>query len=124
MVVSIARIIILVKLLANADPDVTYGSSSMFYWTSAEVNSAIVCACLMTLRPLAGRWLPRWFTSHPYSDEIDSNRRDIVTVGASPSRPPVLSLSSTAPNIATDGWINSSASSPVDDEKISPREDV
>ena len=29
------------------------------YWTAAEVNLAIVCACLSTLKPLLARVLPR-----------------------------------------------------------------
>lgn len=35
----------------------------MIYWTSVEVNSAISCACIMTLKPLIQRLFPRLFPS-------------------------------------------------------------
>lgn len=44
-----------------ADP--TYGLATIAKWGSVEVNLAIVCACLTTLKPLIARLFPRLLKS-------------------------------------------------------------
>lgn len=60
--ISILRLIQLVR--ANADTsDFTYVAAELSYLTAVEVNGAIVCACVMTLKPLLARVFPRLFLS-------------------------------------------------------------
>ena len=40
--------------------DFTWDYISISIWTCIEVNIAIVCACLMTLKPLIAKLWPRW----------------------------------------------------------------
>jgi len=35
----------------------------MMNWTSVEVNLAIICACLMMLKPLVAKFFPKLFES-------------------------------------------------------------
>ncbi|KAK1776969.1 hypothetical protein QBC45DRAFT_452831 [Copromyces sp. CBS 386.78] len=39
--------------------DSTYNMPTLMYWTSVEVNAAIACVCIMTLKPLIQRLFPR-----------------------------------------------------------------
>ena len=74
--VSIIRLIILAR--AQTDPillmDYTYNLVSVSYWNSIEINLGIVVACLMTLRPLAARFMPKIFASTVRSRTGGSNR--------------------------------------------------
>ncbi|KAH6855994.1 hypothetical protein B0I37DRAFT_442742 [Chaetomium sp. MPI-CAGE-AT-0009] len=57
--VSLIRLAILIQVKNAADPDHTYTGAELAYWTFVEVNTAIVVACAMTLRPLVTRFFPR-----------------------------------------------------------------
>ena len=69
------------------------------YLTSVEVNGAIVCACVMTLKPLVARFLPGLLggLSRGGGDDFrkgssgsDSNgRRGPPTIGSRPSKAPL-----------------------------------
>ncbi|KAL2129708.1 hypothetical protein VTI74DRAFT_7407 [Chaetomium olivicolor] len=39
--------------------DASYTSAKLLYWTAVEVNAAISCGCIMTLKPLIQRVFPR-----------------------------------------------------------------
>lgn len=43
-----------------------YLSAQIIYWTTVEVNVAIVCACIMTLKPLIQKWFPSILTGSNY----------------------------------------------------------
>ncbi|KAK4195884.1 hypothetical protein QBC40DRAFT_184766 [Triangularia verruculosa] len=58
-IVSIIRLVYLIDVVKMQGYDATYSSAQMIYWTSVEVNAAICCACLMTLKPLIQRLFPR-----------------------------------------------------------------
>ncbi|KAK0748356.1 hypothetical protein B0T21DRAFT_406881 [Apiosordaria backusii] len=58
-IVSTIRLVYLVDVMKKQGYDATYTSASMIYWTCVEVNAAISCACLMTLKPLIQRLFPR-----------------------------------------------------------------
>ena len=61
-VVSILRLHALVVLAAHPE-DTTWYSSATAYWSSIEMNLAIVCASLPALKPLLVRIIPG-FSSH------------------------------------------------------------
>ncbi len=44
----------------------------MTHWNAVEVNVAIVCACLMTMKPLIAKWWPRLLEPTPDNDPEDS----------------------------------------------------
>ncbi|KAL0932815.1 uncharacterized protein CTRU02_211778 [Colletotrichum truncatum] len=56
-IVSILRIPSLVAAQNSTDP--TYDSPGIAQWSVVELNTAIVCASLITLKPLATRFCPR-----------------------------------------------------------------
>ncbi|KAM7211743.1 hypothetical protein V8F06_012876 [Rhypophila decipiens] len=57
--ISILRLIALIDITFNPGLDGSYTSADLIYWTAAEVNAAIVCACAMTLKPLVQRLFPK-----------------------------------------------------------------
>jgi hypothetical protein len=60
--ISILRLLQLLR--AQTDPDFTYVAAELSYLTAVEVNGAIVCACVMTLKPFLARFFPRiWGSS-------------------------------------------------------------
>ncbi|OAA63522.1 hypothetical protein SPI_03685 [Niveomyces insectorum RCEF 264] len=65
--ISVIRIVLLMPLLNNAGADFTYNSTPAYYWTTVEINLAIMVACAITLKPLISRFLPTLLLStHPY----------------------------------------------------------
>ncbi|KAH6633884.1 hypothetical protein B0J18DRAFT_470636 [Chaetomium sp. MPI-SDFR-AT-0129] len=63
--ISILRLIQLIR--AQTDPDFTYVAAELSYLTAVEINGAIVCACVMTLKPLLARLFPRTWGSSSIS---------------------------------------------------------
>ncbi|AEO69854.1 uncharacterized protein THITE_14746, partial [Thermothielavioides terrestris NRRL 8126] len=59
--ISILRLLQLIR--SQSDLDFTYAAAPLSYLTGVEVNGAIVCACVMTLKPLLARLCPRLFLS-------------------------------------------------------------
>ncbi|KAL2192649.1 hypothetical protein P885DRAFT_47254 [Corynascus similis CBS 632.67] len=55
--ISILRLLQLLR--AQTDSDFTYVAAELSYMTAVETNGAIVCACVMTLKPLLARLFPR-----------------------------------------------------------------
>ena len=56
--ISILRLLQLIH--AQTDPDFTYAAAALSHLTAVEINGAIVCACVMTLKPLLSRIWPRF----------------------------------------------------------------
>ncbi|GFF22476.1 hypothetical protein IFM61606_08501 [Aspergillus udagawae] len=48
-------------------PDTSYSNVGAAYWTAAECNVAIICACLPFLRPLISRIFPRLLSTKSYN---------------------------------------------------------
>jgi hypothetical protein len=73
-------------------PDFTYQNITLTYWTCIEVNTAIVCACVMTLKPLINRYLPSLIRSRISAPTRHSNAADPsgairpLTIGSRPVR--------------------------------------
>ncbi|KAF5584440.1 hypothetical protein FPCIR_8669 [Fusarium pseudocircinatum] len=68
-VVSVVSFLRLHYSLTNASSDDSiWASITPTYWACIEVNMAIICACLMTLRPLVEKYMPKLlrsrFSSH------------------------------------------------------------
>ncbi|KAH6853178.1 hypothetical protein B0I37DRAFT_317173 [Chaetomium sp. MPI-CAGE-AT-0009] len=59
--ISILRLLQLFR--AQSDPDFTYVAAELSYLTAVEVNGAIVCACVVVLKPLLARFAPRLWGS-------------------------------------------------------------
>lgn len=53
---SVVRLVYLTREYDH--DDLTFDDTPLTYWTCIEVNTAIVCACVMTLKPLISRHLP------------------------------------------------------------------
>ncbi|GKZ23975.1 hypothetical protein AbraIFM66951_010227 [Aspergillus brasiliensis] len=47
--------------------DTSYSNVGAAYWTAAECNVAIICACLPFLRPLVSRIFPRFLSTNSYN---------------------------------------------------------
>ncbi|KAK4129058.1 hypothetical protein N657DRAFT_676740 [Parathielavia appendiculata] len=58
-IISVVRLVALIDLTELQAYDATYTSAYMIYWTTVEVNAAIACACVMTLKPFIQRVFPR-----------------------------------------------------------------
>ncbi|KAI9754398.1 MAG: hypothetical protein M4579_004736 [Chaenotheca gracillima] len=55
--VSIARVIEFIPLLAS--PDVSWTTTNAYVWCVIEINTGIICASLVTLRPFLRQFFPR-----------------------------------------------------------------
>jgi hypothetical protein len=60
IVISFARLPSVVQFNTMEDP--SWDAAPIAIWSNIEINVAIVCACGMTLRPLAGRFFPDIFS--------------------------------------------------------------
>ncbi|OKL62446.1 hypothetical protein UA08_02573 [Talaromyces atroroseus] len=58
--------------------DITYTESLAFMWSAVEVNIGIVCACIITLRPLVGKVFPKM---------LEDSRRKQSSGGSSSTKP-------------------------------------
>ncbi|KAF4279212.1 hypothetical protein CNMCM8057_007366 [Aspergillus fumigatus] len=68
LLVVITSILRLSSLRAVAqNPDTSYSNVGAAYWTAAECNVAIICACLPFLRPLISRIFPRLLSTKSYN---------------------------------------------------------
>ncbi|KAE8144242.1 hypothetical protein BDV25DRAFT_167302 [Aspergillus avenaceus] len=54
------------RSVAN-DTDTSYSNVAAAYWTAAECNVAIICACLPFLRPLISRFFPKLLSTNNYT---------------------------------------------------------
>ena len=58
---AILRAVWLKQLYDSQDP--TWDFATIAHWNSVEINIAIVCACLMTLKPFIAKIFPNLFLS-------------------------------------------------------------
>ncbi|KAE8160489.1 hypothetical protein BDV40DRAFT_290038 [Aspergillus tamarii] len=65
VITSILRLSSL-RAVAN-DPDTSYSNVGAAYWTAAECNVAIICACLPFLRPIVSCLFPKLLSTHSYN---------------------------------------------------------
>ncbi|PIG86403.1 PTH11-like integral membrane protein [Aspergillus arachidicola] len=65
VITSILRLSSL-RTVAN-DPDTSYSNVGAAYWTAAECNVAIICACLPFLRPIVSCLFPKLLSTHSYN---------------------------------------------------------
>ncbi|KAK1764388.1 hypothetical protein QBC33DRAFT_594971 [Phialemonium atrogriseum] len=81
-IVSVLRLLTLIRVETTPNIDASY-DAELLYWSAVEVNAAISCACVMTLKPLVARMFPRLLSTAPYQHQ-DQNRyrgRDQQTNG-------------------------------------------
>ncbi len=75
------------------------------YLTAVETNAAIVCACVMTLKPLVAKIFPKWMASRDSRGSSDSStqqgpgsfgrvRGGPPTIGSRPSKAPISPVDS------------------------------
>jgi hypothetical protein len=62
--VRLLAMFIVYKVISNRTTDSNVGAA---YWTAAECNVAIICACLPFLRPLISRIFPRLLSTKSYN---------------------------------------------------------
>ena len=60
---TVTSVMRLFTLAGTEDPDLTWGVSGSVLWSAAELNTAIICACLPMLRPPLQALFPRLFRS-------------------------------------------------------------
>ncbi|KAK1832566.1 hypothetical protein QBC39DRAFT_256421 [Podospora conica] len=63
--ISLARVILVTQDVNGGLMDVTWEGVNTGIWNAFEVNIAIVCACLVTLKPVGAKIFPRLFTPNP-----------------------------------------------------------
>ncbi|KAK4222274.1 hypothetical protein QBC38DRAFT_513072 [Podospora fimiseda] len=71
-IVSLIRLVILIKSNTSPDPDTTYNNTNLNHLTVLEVQTAIIVSCLMTLKPLVSKFFPNMLTPRdPASSSSD-----------------------------------------------------
>src|SRR3569833_4701940 len=60
-------------------PDFSYDNVPIVYWTCVEVNFAIICASMMTFKPLIAKLMPRLVDQRPLTS--DPERRATRSIG-------------------------------------------
>ncbi|KAK3943360.1 hypothetical protein QBC46DRAFT_377642 [Diplogelasinospora grovesii] len=87
--VSLIRLAYLIQEQTKPDPDFTY-NPTLTYWTALEIHTAIVIACVMTLKPLITKFLPGLLDPRSRvckSGEVSAASSDPpLTIGSRPSR--------------------------------------
>lgn len=82
----------LVRVESTPAIDATYSGAYLTYWTTVEINAAISCACIMTLKPLVVHHFPRLLTPASYlrrytrSGNSPSGGRPSTVASRRPSR--------------------------------------
>jgi hypothetical protein len=91
-IISMFRIPTLVRAAMGADP--TWDNTCVAEWSCLELNAAITCASLTTLKPLVNRFLPNLLPSVELSDlvqfetggDIEGTRHELESISESTSR--------------------------------------
>ncbi|KXX76574.1 hypothetical protein MMYC01_206655 [Madurella mycetomatis] len=77
-IISLTRAVLLARDMDAVQQDVTWESATTANWNSFEINIAIICACLATLRPIVNRFFPTILSSYPSTlpdeEELSSMR--------------------------------------------------
>ncbi|KAK0703682.1 hypothetical protein B0T26DRAFT_864637 [Lasiosphaeria miniovina] len=75
-IVSMLRFSSLVVAAKTTDP--TGDNPGVAKWSTIEINTAIICACLVTLKPLISRFFPKLLGSdHPGGDDGRHGNTDV-----------------------------------------------
>jgi len=64
-IISLTRVALLARDLDRGMTDVTWDAVSTATWNSWEINMAIVCACLTTMKPVVTRFFPSLLSPYP-----------------------------------------------------------
>ena len=81
-------------ILSSNAVDVTWDWTTSAYWTTVEINFAIICACVMTLKPLIVKFFPglgeQRLTSSDgdRSWELSTDQHNPPTIGTKSTRTP------------------------------------
>jgi len=59
-IISTVRLITFVDIQNGKNWDRTYTGARIQYWSTVEVNASIVCACVMTMKPLVQKLFPNF----------------------------------------------------------------
>lgn len=73
------------QLLHSQDP--TWDFTTIAHWSFVEVNIAIVCACLMTMKPLIAKFFPGFLQPSGGYQQHDDGGDHPRTIGATSFRP-------------------------------------
>ncbi|KXX80768.1 hypothetical protein MMYC01_203938 [Madurella mycetomatis] len=96
--ISLIRLIILIRAKMDRNPDFTYAGTNLTCWTVIETHTAIAIACSMTLKPLVARLFPRLLVpgeSHGQNNQDGQPRSSLtasnppLTIGSKPLRSPL-----------------------------------
>jgi hypothetical protein len=111
------------KWMGTTDP--TYNLSSITEWSSVEVNAAIVCACVTTLKPLWRKAVPSRKTRLGSNDGSSGSRKQAnrpMTIGSARSGPVLQTPECGVPE--TDRWPPVTATFPKDNGRIIYKSEV
>lgn len=61
--------------------DTSYSNVEAAYWTAAECNVAIICACLPFLRPIVSKMFPKLLSTNSYNNRYTGNERTGTRTG-------------------------------------------
>jgi len=88
MIVAIIRIVVIMQLDLSS-PDFTWYLNDATIWTSVEINVAIICACLPSLRPVLNFLRTGGFFSHSESsvNPSSTHQRQPLQLNSSRWRP-------------------------------------
>ncbi|KAH8425447.1 PTH11-like integral membrane protein [Aspergillus melleus] len=89
VITSILRLSSLRKVAKS--PDTSYSNVAAAYWTAAECNVAIICACLPFLRPIVSRIFPKLLSTQSYNTPY-SRGRTLTTLTKSKAQGPKMAL--------------------------------
>ncbi|KAK0649836.1 hypothetical protein B0T16DRAFT_457210 [Cercophora newfieldiana] len=64
-IISVVRVILLARDVDAGAMDVTYDSGKTANWNIWEVNIAILCACLTTMKPVVSEFFPKLLSPNP-----------------------------------------------------------
>ncbi|KAK5662176.1 hypothetical protein OQA88_8081 [Cercophora sp. LCS_1] len=77
-IISLTRALLLARDVDRGATDVTWDAAGTANWNSFEINIAILCACLTTMKPVFARFFPGLLSPYPSAipdeDEISAAR--------------------------------------------------
>ncbi|KAK3938455.1 hypothetical protein QBC46DRAFT_390162 [Diplogelasinospora grovesii] len=87
--ISILRLLQLIQVENYPNVDFTYSAAQLSYLTAVEINGAIICACVMTLKPFISRFWPRLLSSRGTDTRRSYAAAGPPTIGSRPSKAPI-----------------------------------
>jgi hypothetical protein len=85
------------RIMSIGNPaDMTYSAVSLLSWSTAEVASALTCAAIPTLKPLATRYLPNFGSQHSHpTNNSQGNSHGLIYRDSKKSKSSSISAQST-----------------------------